>query len=195
MSPRDRGPAVKDAGAGDAVGGRIRELRQQRGLTVRGLAGDTGLSVGLISQVERGLTDPSLETLRRIGQALEVPIFGLFGGPKDQQAAVVRKKSRMRVSSPHSGVTYTRISKGAGRIEMLEGTLDPGGASSAVPWSHPSEECVLVAKGRLVVEVGGERHALAPGDSCYFDSRTPHRYLNETLRPVTYVLAITPPSY
>jgi transcriptional regulator with XRE-family HTH domain len=197
MSPR--GQQAKGAGTGtgadDAVGGRIRELRQQRGLTVRGLATDTGLSVGLISQVERGLTDPSLETLRRIGRALDVPIFGLFGGPQEQQAAVVRKRSRMRVSSPHSGVTYTRISKGAGRIEMLEGTLEPGGASSEVPWSHPSEECVLVAKGRLVVEVGDERHALAPGDSCYFDSRTPHRYLNETARPVTYVLAITPPSY
>lgn len=57
---------------------RIRELRLRKGLTLHQLAGLTGMSVAMISQVERGITDPSLETLRRISEALEVPLFDLF---------------------------------------------------------------------------------------------------------------------
>lgn len=186
---------AKDDGQSDVVGVRIRALRQQRGLTVRALASSTGLSIGLISQVERGLVDPSLETLRRVGRVLEVPIFDLFGDARDAPAAVVRKDTRMLIQSPQGGVTYTRISPGSGKIEMLEGHLEPGGASSAQPWAHPSEECVLVVSGRVVVEVAGERYLLASGDSCYFDSRLPHRYTNETSQPARYVLGITPPSY
>jgi mannose-6-phosphate isomerase-like protein (cupin superfamily) len=78
---------------------------------------------------------------------------------------------------------------------MLQGRLEPGGASSAEPWAHPSEECLVVTAGRLVVEVADERHPLGPGDSCYFDSRLPHRYVNEGDEPATFLLAASPPSY
>ncbi|WP_219419603.1 helix-turn-helix domain-containing protein [Pseudonocardia nigra] len=178
------------------VGVRIRELRTGRGMTLTELARTTGLSPGLISQVERGLTDPSLETLRRIARILDVPLFSLFREPDAESGAVVvRRDRRMQVSSPHGGISYQRLSPGSGRLELLEGTLEPGAASSATPWSHPSEECVTVQEGRLLVEVGTERHELAPGDSCYFDSRSPHRYVNPTQRPTVFLIAITPPSY
>ena len=101
----------------------------------------------------------------------------------------------MALRSPHGGLTYSRLSPGSGRIEVLEGVLQPGASSSDEPWAHPSEECVVVAAGELVVEVRGRTHTLAAGDSCYFDSRLPHRYRNETDDPVRFTLAITPPSY
>ena len=180
----------------NTVGVRIRELRTARGMTLTALARDTGLSAGLISQVERGLTDPSLETLRRIARTLDVPLFSLFREPDvESEAVVVRRDRRMQVSSPHGGISYQRLSPGFGRLELLEGTLGPGAASSAEPWSHPSEECVTVQEGRLVVEVGGQHHELEPGDSCYFDSRSPHRYVNPTGEPTVFLVAITPPSY
>jgi transcriptional regulator with XRE-family HTH domain len=178
------------------VGIRIRELRAGRGMTLTELARTTGLSAGLISQVERGLTDPSLETLRRIARILDVPLFSLFHEPDaDAGAVVVRRDRRMQVSSPHGGIDYQRLSPGSGKLELLEGTLEPGAASSDRPWSHPSEECVTVQDGQLVVEVGAQRYELAPGDSCYFDSRSPHRYVNPTQRPTVFLVAITPPSY
>lgn len=177
------------------VGSRIRELRGSRGFTLARLAELTGLSKGLISQVERDITDPSLETLRRIARALDLPLFSLFREDEQASSVVVRADRRIRVASPHGHISYARVSPGVGRLEVLEGTLEPGGESSPQPWSHPSEECVVVLEGRVVVEVGDEKHELLEGDSCYFDSRSPHRYVNPDVSTARFLVAVTPPSY
>jgi transcriptional regulator with XRE-family HTH domain len=177
------------------TGARIRQLRTQRGLTVAQLAEAAGVSTGLISQVERDRTDPSLETLRKIAKVLQLPLFSLFQEQDAKAVSVIRADNRMLVASPAGGITYSRVSPGHGRLEMLKGHLPPGGYSAAEPWSHPSEECVLVLEGELVVEVSGGRHRLGTGDSCYLDSSLPHRYLNLTDEPVDFVIAVTPPSY
>ncbi|MEV6866951.1 XRE family transcriptional regulator [Streptosporangium subroseum] len=177
------------------TGARIREIRTQRGLTVAQLAEAAGVSTGLISQVERDRTDPSLETLRKIAKVLQLPLFSLFQEQDTKAVSVIRENNRMLVASPVGGITYSRISPGHGRLEMLKGHLPPGGYSAAEPWSHPSEECVLVLEGRLIVEVSGVQHDLSVGDSCYFHSSLPHRYLNPGDTPVDFVIAVTPPSY
>ncbi|UYM04305.1 helix-turn-helix domain-containing protein [Solicola gregarius] len=182
-------------GAGPAVGERIRRTREERGLSVRELASRAGLSAGMISQVERGITDPSLQTLRVIAKVLNTPLFDFFAAAEADDVAIIRADARMTIRSPHGGLTYTRLSPGSGRIEVLEGVLQPGASSSDEPWAHPSEECVVVTAGSLVVEVSGQTHRLGLGDSCYFDSRLPHRYLNDTAEPTRFTLAITPPSY
>jgi transcriptional regulator with XRE-family HTH domain len=177
------------------IGPRVRQLRTSRGKSLRGLAAEIGVSAALLSQVERGITDPSLDTLRKLSQVLDVPLFSLFGESDEERVAVVRAEARMRVRAPSGGVEYSRLSAGNGRIELLEGCLDPGGSSSEEPWSHPSEEVVVVIEGVLLVEVAGERHRLGLGDSCSFDSRCPHRYVNPGPGRVRYLVAITPPSY
>ncbi|WP_191089966.1 cupin domain-containing protein [Nesterenkonia ebinurensis] len=70
----------------------------------------------------------------------------------------------------------------------------PGGASHKAPWTHASEECIVVAKGTLTVEVNGVSHELRPGDSCRFDSRLPHRYVNVHEETAEYIVAVTPPN-
>lgn len=177
------------------LGSRIRELRTLRGLTLTALADEAGLSTGLISQVERGLSDPSLETLRRIARVLDVPIFSLFQQDADATVAVVRKNRRMRVSSPEHDIVYSRVSPGRGRLEVLHGRLGSRKTSAAEPWSHPSEECVLVLSGALIVEVAGADYELAEGDSCYLDSTLPHRYRNPYPRIAEFLVTVTPPSY
>ena len=187
---------AKDAaGADPAVGGRIRRAREERGVSVRELASRSNLSTGLISQVERGLTDPSLHTLRVIAKVLDTPLFDFFTDVEPRDVAVVPADARMSIRSPHGALTYERLSPGSGRLEMLEGVLGPGGTSSDEAWSHPSEECVVVTAGSLIVEVNGQVHRLNPGDSCYFDSGLPHRYVNDGDEPTRFTLAITPPSY
>lgn len=175
------------------VGPRIRDVRTSQGMSLRALAADARLSPALLSQVERGLTSPSLETLRRLARSLDVPLFALFT-EDPAQAAVVRAADRVLVRSPGGGVTYARISSGE-RLEVLEGRLQPGGCSAEEPWVHPAEECVLVVRGNLVVELAGERHVLADGDACTFNSRRPHRYVNEADEEVVFILSVTPPSF
>lgn len=176
---------------------RIRALRMELGMTLTQLASETRLSEGMISQVERGITDPSLETLRKISRVLRVPLFQLF----DQEdaapgrATVLRKKDQVRISSPATSITYLRQSQGYGQLEVLRGTLAPGGASSMEPWSHPAEECVVVISGSLEIEIQDERIPLEPGDSCHFDSTLPHRLVNTSNKPTVFMTAVTPPSY
>jgi quercetin dioxygenase-like cupin family protein len=163
-------------------------------MTVTELARLAEVSTALISQVERELSDPSLATIRKIARALETPLFSLFEEPEPDDVAVVRRAGRMTVQSP-SSIAYSRVSAGRGRLEVLEGTLPAGAASNPEPWSHPSEECVLVTEGKLVVEVAGDEYHLDSGDSCYFDSRLPHRYLNPGGGTAVFLISITPPSY
>jgi transcriptional regulator with XRE-family HTH domain len=177
------------------LGQRIRELRGVRGLTLTALADEAGLSTGLISQVERGLSDPSLETLRRVAKVLDVPIFSLFQQDGGTAVQVVRKNRRKKVQSPDHDIVYSRISPGRGRLEMMHGHLGPGSASAAEPWSHPSEECVLVLSGAMIVEVAGDEYELGEGDSCYLDSNLPHRYRNPHASPAEFIVSVTPPSY
>ena len=177
------------------LGQRIRELRSSRGLTLTALADEADLSTGLISQVERGLADPSLETLRRIAKVLEVPIFSLFQQDSGAVVSVVRKDRRMRVQSPDHDIVYSRVSPGRGRLEVLHGRLGPHSASAAEPWSHPSEECLVVLFGALIVEVSGAEYTLEEGDSCYFDSSLPHRYRNPHAESAEFIVTVTPPSY
>jgi transcriptional regulator with XRE-family HTH domain len=180
---------------GDTVGQRIREIRLARNITLTALAEASDLSAGLVSQVERGLSNPSLETLRKIARVLQVPIFSLFQDDKAELVSVVRRDRRMRVQSPEHDIIYSRISPGRGKLEVLHGVLQPYSASSDEPWSHPSEECVVVLRGTLVVQVSGDDYELQSGDSCYFHSSHPHRYRNPSDDAAEFIISITPPSY
>ncbi|WP_440707889.1 helix-turn-helix domain-containing protein [Herbiconiux sp. YIM B11900] len=174
---------------------RIREIRAQRGLTVAQLAGSAGVSSGLISQVERGLADPSLETLRQIARVLEVPLFELFVEEESSRVAVMRRGEHIEITTPATSITYTRLSKPRGQIEVLQGDIAPGGESSTEPRSHAAEECIVVVAGTLSIDVDGSTVVLEAGDSCHYDSRLPHRLFNDSEEKATYIVAITPPSY
>ena len=99
------------------LGERVRSLRKARSLTVSAFAQQVGVSPGLISQVERGLTDPSLGTVRNLARVLEVPLFELFQEENHSDPVrVVRAGERVVFSSPHSDITYTKISGGPRRV-------------------------------------------------------------------------------
>jgi transcriptional regulator with XRE-family HTH domain len=175
---------------------RIREIRVQRGLTVAQLATAAHVSSGLISQVERDLADPSLETLRQIARVLEVPLFELFEDEQDaRRVTVMRHGEHIEITTPATSITYTRLSKPRGQIEVLQGDIAPGGESSTEPRSHAAEECIVVVAGTLSIDVDGGTVVLEAGDSCHYDSRLPHRLFNDSAEPARYIVAITPPSY
>jgi transcriptional regulator with XRE-family HTH domain len=175
---------------------RIRKLRIARGMTIAQLADAADVSRALISQVERGLTDPSLATLRQIARVLSVPLFDLFeSAPAPSPVTLIRRGQESTITSPNGDASYARKSAPNGQVEVLRGELRPGGVSHAEPWSHPAEECVIVVAGALLVEVDGAAHRLGIGDSCYFDSRLPHRLVNDTDQPTEFLVAVTPPSY
>lgn len=171
---------------------RLRELRRSRGLTLQELSARTGLSIGMLSQVERGVSDPSMDALRRLAAALEVAISDIFAPGDPADVAVVRADDRVRILAPGAGTPYTRLSPGFGASEILEGRLEPGAASSPEPWAHDAEESIVVAEGRLLVELETGTVELAAGDCCRFDSRIPHRYLAPADSAARFLIVVSP---
>lgn len=165
-------------------------------MSVRQFATIVGVSAATISQVERGITDPSLGTLRGIAKALQVPLFDLFADEDQPSATVIRADEGTIVQTGGRDIgNYRRVSPIPFPLEVLDGRLEPGAASSDDLWSHPADECALVIEGQLTVHVGDEVHELDVNDSCAFDSNVPHRYVNNGTVPARFVVAVTPPSY
>jgi len=176
------------------IGTQLRALRTKRGLSLRALAAETGLSPTLLSQVERGVTEPSLSTLRRLADVFGESVASLFDNDTAPAVWVSRPGERSTLSGPRGLVRYERLTPGNGRMEVLHMVLPPGAATSEEPWAHASIECAYVIAGTLAVEIAGATHQVTAREAITFDSRQPHRYLNPSDEPVEYVVSINPPT-
>ncbi|GAB3989844.1 XRE family transcriptional regulator [Actinoallomurus acanthiterrae] len=176
------------------IGTQLRELRTKRGLSLRALAAEAGLSPTLLSQVERGVTEPSLATLRRLAGVFGESVASLFDDAAAPSVWVSRPGERSTLSGPRGLVRYERLTPGNGQLEVLRAVLPPGVATSEEPWAHSSVECAYVIAGTLTVEIAKVTHQIAAGESITFDSRQPHRYINPSGDQVEYIVSVTPPS-
>lgn len=182
---------VSDAAA---LGARIRAMRGRRHLTVAELADRAQVSKSLISQIERGIAAPSIETVRKVASALEVPVFSFFLDGAESQM-IVRADQRRTVMYPGSNVTREILSPGShGRMVLLWVTFPPGERSGPQPVHHTGEECVVVIRGMLDVLTGEQSVRLNAGDSMTFNSELPHVFHNSTDETTEIVVAISPPS-
>jgi transcriptional regulator with XRE-family HTH domain len=177
-----------------ALGARIRELRQRRGVSVGDIASLAGVSKSLVSQIERGVASPSIETVRKIASALEVPVFSLFLEHADSDM-VVREPNRRVIRYPGTNVTRAVLSPSLhSRLVLLWVTYPPGESGRIEPVHHTGEECVVVVRGTLQVTLGEQVVFLNSGDSMGFDSELPHIFSNSGSEVVEVVVAISPPS-
>lgn len=190
------------ADAGDpvaALGPRIRALRQERGLTLSRLAAQSELSVGHLSQVERGLSTPTIRQLQQISRAMGVTIGWFFESAPlrnlEEDRVVVRAGRRKLLRMEHLGlVDELLVPNLDGTLELLLCTVHPGGGSPD-NYTHDGEEAGLILSGSLDLWVDDKLHVLEPGDSFAFASTRPHRYHNRGLTPAQIVWAITPPTF
>jgi len=183
-----------------SLGATIRHARRKGDLTLAQVARKTKLSVSYLSQVERDRMPPSLSSLKRIAEALDVPagslMFAKGGAGSDSAVAIVRQASRKRLVFPGSKIRYEMLTPDLRRRASMLWLHAPARAESGpAPFSHEGEDAVVVLQGRLAVEVGGLWHELATGDSIYFDSQLPHRWRNPTNRPTVAIWMSTPPSF
>lgn len=166
------------------VGERLRKLRKERGLTLVQLAAKTSLSPSFLSQVERGVSQPSISSLTTVCNALEAEIPSLFGGLHDGEAAahvpamvlVTRAHEALEISLGNTEVVYEYLS-GAfpGRVmEILLNRFPPDYESEHKP--HPREEFGYVLRGPVTIRIGDESYGLEEGDSYHFPLSIPHSY-------------------
>jgi transcriptional regulator with XRE-family HTH domain len=165
-------------GAIREVGTRIRVLRLKRHRTLKRLADATGLSVSMVSMVERGRATPSIGTLVAIAAALGVPMVSLFGDATHPTSPVIRAADQPVVTTRRGVRRRLTIREPDTNIEVAENSYAPGTASADVPVRHLGKEMGVLLEGVLAVEVGGERYLLRPGDAVVLDSAKPHRFVN-----------------
>lgn len=181
-----------------AVGHQLRALRKSRGLTLEEFGRQSRVSMGLISQIERGRGNPSFNTLVQLAHALSVPVGRLFH-TAEETSPVVRASERRNLDVHSDGTVeavHQLMSPGLdGALEVIWIEAPPGYDTSATPFTHPGEEFGLVLEGRHEVYLGGTRYELGPGDSITYGSSTPHWYRNPGPDPVKAVWVITPPSF
>lgn len=177
------------------LGDKIRQKRNDIGMSMKELADQTGLSPGFISQVERELAEPSITSLRKIADALEVAVFHFFV-EEESEGRVVRKNSRQKIRFTESQLTYELLSPDLNRqMETFIGTLAPGGKTSTEPMAHPGEEVIYVLEGEMYISVGTETYTLLEGDTIYYFGTIPHLIENTGTSRMRFLSTITPPRF
>lgn len=161
------------------VGLKIRELRVQRGLSLRALAEVCDVSPNTISLIERGHSSPSVDTLQRLATGLGVPIVSLFEtGAPPARLVLTKSTDRMRSRSP--GMTIEHLASGLADHAFASFliTMKPGTTTNTTPIEHSGAEWVYCVGGSVEYEVDGQAYPLKPGDSLLFDASLPHRWRN-----------------
>lgn len=179
-----------------AFGSSIREARLARGLSLQRVADAAGLSVGLLSQVERGISSPSVRVLRAICGALGVTVQSLFGedgAALSESRHVMRPYQRRRLDLGAKGIVKEFLSRSdLSTLQIMEIILAPGGSSGEEAYNHIGEEGGVVVEGAMELVIDGTVHRLMQGDSFAFESALPHKFRNLS-EGVTRVLWITTP--
>jgi transcriptional regulator with XRE-family HTH domain len=151
-----------------AVGELVRRLREQRGLSLRGLGAATGFSASFLSQLENGQVSPSISSMERIANALGVTLGEFFSSLGSAQGGVVvRSGERTEIQSQWSQATLQALSPmSRGRLlEPILITLEPGGRSGKHPTAHPREEFAFVLQGSVELTLGPDTYRLGEGDA------------------------------
>jgi len=178
------------------LGPRLRSLRTARGLTLRELARRAGVTESFLSQAERGVANPSIASVRRIARGLGLSIADLFA-EVESAGLVVRAAERRRITYPGLGAVDEFLTRAkGGRLQVIMSTVEPGGGTGDEPYTHDSdEEVVIVLEGELDIWVGEEHFHLEAGDAMTHSSRVPHRNTNRGSQPARLLFCITPPSF
>ena len=175
------------------VGRRLRELRSERGLSIRALAEQSGLNVNTLSLIENLKTSPSVSTLQQIAATLQVPITAFFESDATRQN-IIFQQAAQRIGT---AFTYGNLADmGAGfalpGLEPFEVTLEPKAESGKTPIVHTGLEFVYCLEGQIGYEVDGQSFTLEPGDSLLFEAHLPHRWRNVGDTPSRSLLLLCP---
>ncbi|MEX3712431.1 XRE family transcriptional regulator [Cytobacillus horneckiae] len=157
---------------------KIREIRKKQGLTLADLSGKTGLSQGLLSQIERGLVDPTVSNFWKICTALNTPMNYFFEGQKEDRIVIRKGEHRLLQLSNDKVLYHELIPSHVGDDQILLVEILPGEQSEMELISHPGVEFGFVVQGEMKIVLGQEEILLGEGDSVHFQSTTPHRYMN-----------------
>lgn len=182
------------------IGGRLRKVREERGLSQRQLAGRAGLTSSAISLMESNKTSPSVASLKSLLDALPLSLSEFFSGLEEEGPPrffyAATEFTELSPADAESQVSLRQVGDASRHaIQMLREVYQPGGDTGPDMLSHQAEEAGIVVSGVIEVTVGDQCRVLNPGDGYLFDSRLPHRFRNIGNTACVVVSACTPPTF
>ena len=188
-----------------SIGSRIRLRRSELNLSLRELASQTELTASFLSQLERGQSNASVDSIRRICSALGISLLSLLPEeplPDTSQSnsklysPLVRANERPRISFPDIQVTYELFTPDLSRkMEGFFVRLEPGKGNIAHQLREPTEECIFVLSGTLTIELESGRFELNKHDSIYFEGMKLKKLANNSNEEAVWISIITPPVF
>lgn len=187
------------------VGIKIKELRSNIGMSAKDLANSAQISVGMLSQLENGSTQGSVETLRKIAKVLNTTLAQLFTNDQDitnkeindESFYVVRAENRKKISFPDPLYNCELLVPDLqGDIEFVLVNLEPNRITEdIIPHTKGGEECNYILSGEIVVTLNDKEFSLTQGDCIRFNPDIPHKIENRSKEKASYISAITPVSF
>lgn len=179
------------------LGAVFQEMRKSRGFSLRQLAAETGLTASMLSQIERDLVNPSINTLRVIAKALDVPMYKFFLGETVDEQLVVRKGGRLTIGRPETDdIIYELLTpKLNEKIEFCMMHVPPHNNSSTLKSQHAGDEVAYVVNGSIKLFVNEVLYELGTGDSVMMPAGSIHRWQNDGEETVDVLFAVTPASF
>jgi transcriptional regulator with XRE-family HTH domain len=175
------------------VGGRLRSLRQQQGLSVRALAARSGLAINTLSMIENGKTSPSVSTLQILARVLDVPVTAFFEQEMVEKKVVhVRHTQRPMITVDTTRLEHLGKDLVGSAVQPFVVTLEPGRGSGQNLIVHTGHEFVYCLCGQVEYLIEDETYFLEAGDSLVFESHLPHRWQNPSTAPAQIILVLIP---
>jgi len=174
------------------LGKRLRHLRHDRGLTLAQLGRQVGLSASYLSQIERGVTMPSLSNLTAIARTLNVEVAHFFENDISTPRVVKSSQGKRIDATSDAVVELLSVVPSDKTIQPCLVTCQPG-ASQAQPPANGGEGFCFVLEGKLTVTVGEETFLLEAGDSIHFQALQPHSWQNDSDEECVAIWAVSPP--
>ncbi|WP_294564779.1 helix-turn-helix domain-containing protein [uncultured Arthrobacter sp.] len=166
----------------DAMGPRLRALRQQRGLTLGEVSEATGVSASTLSRLEGGQRRPNLELLLPLARLFQVPLDDLVGAPTTGDPRIHLRPIR------HSGMTALPLTRRPGGLQAYKMVLAADARKGEPELRvHEGYEWLYILNGRLRLVLGDKDFVLGPGEAAEFDTHTPHWFASADEHPVEFL--------
>jgi quercetin dioxygenase-like cupin family protein len=197
--PEAAEPEAAEQPAPEDFGARLRQRRKVRAMSLKTVAERAEVSIGLLSQIERGLTMPSVRSLGAICRALDMPVAWLFNAPDsaDTGTPVVRRHARRVLDLGAKGMVKELMTPDScPGIQMMRLVIRPGGSTGDTPYSHPQgAKCGTVLAGTLGLEVEGKTYTIGAGDSFAFEATRLIRFWCEGDQETEILWIVSPAVY
>ncbi len=179
------------------IGKKIQEYRKLKNLSIKELAEQSGVTSSLLSQLERNLANPSINTLKTIANVLGAPLFSFFMDTGETDSFIVRAGNRKKLIFPsNEEFAYELLTPDtSGAIEFLLMSLAPHTKSSDLLIGHEGEEVAYVTKGNVQLNFENQTITLFKGDSIRIPPFYKHMWENESKETSEVIFAVTPPSF